>query len=90
MIIYNTNLSAISEILLVSSANLSALALASSVAEERLIIYNTNLPAISEILLVSSANLSALALASSVAEDRVIIFFLMESILYLNTDQSFR
>jgi hypothetical protein len=29
-------------------------------------------------------------LASSVAEDRVIIFFLMESILYLNTNQRLR
>ncbi len=69
MIIYYTNLSAISEILLVSSANLSVLALASSVAENSVITYNTHLSAISEILLVSSANLSALALASSVAED---------------------
>jgi hypothetical protein len=64
VIIYYTNLSAISEILLVSSANLSALALASSVAEDWVIIDNTNLSAISEILLVSSANLSALVLAS--------------------------
>jgi hypothetical protein len=69
VIIYNTNLLAISDIQLVFSVNLSALAFASPVTEDWLIIYNTNLSAISEILLVSSANLSALALAFSVAED---------------------
>ncbi len=69
MIIYNTNLSAISEILLVFSTYLLALALASSVAEDGVIIYNTNLSAVSEILLVFSTYLLALALASSVAED---------------------
>jgi hypothetical protein len=53
----------------VSLANLSTLALASSVAELLVIIFDNNLSAITEILLVSSANLSALALASSVAED---------------------
>ncbi len=74
MIIYNTNLSAISKILLVSVANLSALAFAFFLAEDWVNIYNTNLSAISEILLVSSANLSALALASSVVEDWVIIY----------------
>ena len=64
MIIYKTKLSAISEILGVYSTHLSALALASLVAKDRLISCKTNLSAISEILRVSSANLSALALAS--------------------------